>query len=53
MPSSARGRPPSDSARPVSLTMPSSISSRTTLVTEAVLRPVAALSSCLVPDWLR
>ncbi len=53
MPSIARGRPPSDSASPVSMTMPSSISSRMTLVTEAGLSPVAALSSFLLPDWFR
>ena len=53
MPSIVRGRPPSDSASPVSMTMPSSISSRITFVTEAALSPVAALSSCLLRAWLR
>ncbi len=45
IPSIARGRPPSESASPVSTTMPSSSSSRITFVTDAALSPVAALRS--------
>src|ERR1700685_2902166 len=45
MRSSARGRPPSESTEPASVTMPSPMNSRTTLLTEAVLRPVAQLRS--------
>ena len=46
MRSRTRGRPPSESTEPASITMPSWISSRITLLTEAELSPVASLRSC-------
>src|SRR5579875_3547384 len=52
MRSSTRGRPPSESTEPASVTMPSLISSRITLLTEAVDRPVASLRSWRLHGWL-
>src|ERR1700733_1982766 len=46
-----RGRPPSESTEPASTTIPSLISSRITLLTDAVLSPVASLRSCRLHGW--
>jgi hypothetical protein len=49
---SARGRPPSESSEPAPRTMPSAISSETTLLTVAELSPEARVSSTrLAPCW--